>query len=161
MTKVNQAAFDIGQLAERLYQGYYLHSAMLEVAKHPNAERLAPSPEPGQFVPVGRVHRRDGSSHVYHFNHYLAWANNNSLVADDLVRVWLVGALLRLGDELARHDYFDHAPELELLRHLRNGVAHGNRFNITKDRLSLVSRAQSAGMGARVGRLRNHPLLAW
>ena len=37
-----------------------------------------------------------------------------------------------LGDELARpeHGYFDHAPILELVYHLRNGIAHGNRFNI-------------------------------
>ena len=31
---------------------------------------------------------------------------------------------------LKRHGYFDRAPELELLRHLRNGVAHGNLFRI-------------------------------
>jgi hypothetical protein len=44
--------------------------------------------------------------------------------------VFLAGALLTLGDALSSHRYFDHAPELELVRHLRNGVAHGNRFNI-------------------------------
>lgn len=130
MPKVNQAAFDIGQLAERLYQGYYLHSAMLEVAKHPNVEGLAPSIEVNQRVSVGRVYRNDGSTHTYHFTHYLTWVNN-PLVADDLVRVWLVGAFLRLGDELEQNEYFDRAPELELMRHLRNGVAHGNRFRIT------------------------------
>jgi hypothetical protein len=47
-----------------------------------------------------------------------------------LDRLWLVGALLTIGDALAKHSYFDHAPELELLRHLRNGVAHGNTFRI-------------------------------
>jgi hypothetical protein len=40
----------------------------------------------------------------------------------DLDRVWLVEALLALGDALKQHGYFDHAPELELLRHLRNGM---------------------------------------
>ena len=40
------------------------------------------------------------------------------------------GALLTLGDDLAQHDYFDRAPELELVRHLRNGIAHGNRIEI-------------------------------
>jgi hypothetical protein len=44
-------------------------------------------------------------------------------MVDDLDRVWLVGSLLAIGDALMRHCYFDHAPELELLRHLRNGVA--------------------------------------
>lgn len=47
-----------------------------------------------------------------------------------LERIWFVGALLTLGDALEEHDYFDRAPELELLRHLRNGVAHGNTFKI-------------------------------
>jgi hypothetical protein len=50
-----------------------------------------------------------------------------------------MGSLLTLGDELSAHDYFDRAPALELLYHLRNGVAHGNRFNVTKrgrDRLA-------------------------
>ena len=29
-------------------------------------------------------------------------------------------------------DYFGHVPEFEMIYHLRNGVAHGNRFNITR-----------------------------
>jgi hypothetical protein len=48
----------------------------------------------------------------------------------DLDRLWLVGALLTIGDALSTQSYFDHAPEPELLRHLRNGVAHGNTFRI-------------------------------
>jgi hypothetical protein len=44
--------------------------------------------------------------------------------------VWLASALLAVGDALAKNDYFDHAPALELVRHLRNGIAHGNRFDI-------------------------------
>jgi hypothetical protein len=52
-------------------------------------------------------------------------------MVEELARVWLVGALLRIGDALTKFDYFDHAPELELLYHLRNGVAHGNVFRFT------------------------------
>src|SRR5258708_40075092 len=48
----------------------------------------------------------------------------------DLERLWLVGALLTIGDALEKQSYFDHAPELELVRRLRNGVAHGNTFRI-------------------------------
>jgi hypothetical protein len=51
-------------------------------------------------------------------------------MVDDLDRLWLVGALLTIGDALKQHRYFDRAPELELLRHLRNGAAHGNTFRI-------------------------------
>ena len=44
--------------------------------------------------------------------------------------MWLTGSLLAVGDALEHHNYFDHAPELELVYHLRNGIAHGNRFDI-------------------------------
>ena len=37
-----------------------------------------------------------------------------------------------LGDQLAQHHYFDHAPILEVVYHLRNGIAHGNQFNINE-----------------------------
>jgi hypothetical protein len=43
-----------------------------------------------------------------------------------------MGALLTLDVELSTHHYFDQAPVLELVYHLRNAVAHGNQFNITK-----------------------------
>ena len=38
-------------------------------------------------------------------------------MGDDLERIWLVGALLAIGDSLAlkQNDYFDHAPELILI----------------------------------------------
>jgi hypothetical protein len=31
---------------------------------------------------------------------------------------------------LAAEDYFDRAPVLEMVRHLRNGIAHGNEFTL-------------------------------
>jgi hypothetical protein len=126
--KANQAAFDIGQTTERLAQGYYMHWAAIRVASHPRAVALSPN---GQIVPVGYVGRKDGTRHVFDFKHYLALAGNHPAMVDDLERVWLVGALLTLGDALQANDYFDHAPELELLYHLRNGVAHGNLFHLT------------------------------
>jgi hypothetical protein len=51
-----------------------------------------------------------------------------------------MGALLTLGDALQVHRYFDHSPELELIYHLRNGVAHGNRFTFTKAGKGMVGR---------------------
>jgi hypothetical protein len=52
-------------------------------------------------------------------------------VQREVLRSWAVGALLTLGDELSAHDYFDRAPLLELVYHLKNAVAHDNRFTIT------------------------------
>jgi hypothetical protein len=48
---------------------------------------------------------------------------------------WIVGAYLVVGDALQKHGiprkgYFDRAPELELIRHVRNGIAHNNHFRI-------------------------------
>ncbi len=45
-------------------------------------------------------------------------------------RAWCVSSLILLGDRLAAEGYFDRAPVLEMVRHLRNGIAHGNRFTL-------------------------------
>jgi hypothetical protein len=95
---VNQAAFDIGQMTERMVQGYFMHLAAIQVAKDPRAVALSPNVEPGQIVPVAYVARKDGTRHVFHFTHFLAQAGSNPAMVGDLDRVWLVGALLALGD---------------------------------------------------------------
>ncbi|MBO0695527.1 MAG: hypothetical protein J2P56_05435 [Verrucomicrobia bacterium] len=52
-------------------------------------------------------------------------------IREEFPRIWLTGALLAIGDALKENKYFDHAPELELVYHLRNGIAHGNCFEFT------------------------------
>jgi hypothetical protein len=134
--KANQAAFDIGQMTQRMVEGYFMHLAAIQVARDPRALALSPNVEPGQIVPVAYVGRKDGTRHVFHFTHFLAQTGSNPVMVDDLDRVWLIGAFLTIGDALKRHDYFNHAPELELLRHLRSGVAHGNTFRINLKHLA-------------------------
>jgi hypothetical protein len=131
--KVNQAAFDVGQMAQRMAEGYLMHVAAIQIATDPRASALSPAVKPGQLVPEGYVFRKDGTPHRFHFKHYLEKAASDPMMVDDLARIWLEGALLRIGDALAlpQNRYFDHAPELELLYHLRNGVAHGNVFKFT------------------------------
>jgi hypothetical protein len=128
--KANQAAFETGQLAERMAQGYFAHSAAIAIATHPQAQALSPATLPGMQVPLGFVRRKDGTEHAFDFRHFLRTAAAIPEIAAELPRVWLAGSLLAVGDALARYDYFDRAPELELVRHLRNGIAHGNRFDI-------------------------------
>lgn len=128
----NKAACEISQLAQRMADGYFVHYAALTVAGDPNALALAPKTLNRIFVPVGFVRRKDGTEHVFHFTHYLQLAQKNVEIMHDLKRVWLAAALLTVGDALSQHGYFDRAPELELVRHLRNGIAHGNRFRIDK-----------------------------
>ena len=128
--KANQAALECGQFAERMGQGYYVHMAVIGVASDPRAMALIPDLRPGYDVPVGFVRRKDGSEIGYWYDHFLEQAQTNPTMAAELERVWLTGALLAVGDAVSDCNYFDRAPELELLRHLRNGVAHGNRFRI-------------------------------
>ena len=51
---------------------------------------------------------------------------------DEMDRAWCVSSLVLLGDRLLAEGYYDRAPVLEMVRHLRNGIAHGNRFTIRK-----------------------------
>ena len=127
-------SFEIGRLAHRMAQGYYAHTAAVEVARDPRSKDLASTilqGIDGQPVSVGYVVRNNGTKHTFDFNYYLDYLNHQTMV-DDLARAWLVGSLLAVGDALAERDYLDHAPVLELLYHLRNGIAHGNKFNIDK-----------------------------
>ncbi|MGO9546752.1 MAG: hypothetical protein ACLPPF_18395 [Rhodomicrobium sp.] len=126
-TIVDQNAVDIATLTQRMVSQYFSHVTAMHVARDPRARKLGPQIEPGQNVPVLKIPRRDGNAMIMHFDHYLLEAQKTEL-REDFDRVWLIGALLRVGDALGANGYFGHAPEAEIIRHLRNGVAHGNRF---------------------------------
>ena len=130
MKKRYHAATEIGLLTSKLAQGYFAYSAAMIISTDARAIELAPKIEPGQIVPVGRVKHINGGEHTYDFLYYLNWAKTEKVITDELARIWFSGTLLRIGDLLAQNNYFDRAPELELIRHLRNGIAHGNRFRI-------------------------------
>jgi len=133
---INQVAWDIGRLAQRHAEGYYTHMAALHVAADPRAAALAPSLEPGPAMPVLRVPRGDGTDHTFSFNHFLSQVRKPQLV-EDFKRAWLASSLLTVGDALGAAHYFNRAPEAEpeaeLVRHLRNGIAHGNEFSMRGD----------------------------
>ena len=128
---VNNAAVEVATLTQRMTSQYFAHVASMYVARHPQAEAFAPPIEPGQSVPVIRIKRRDGNDMMMWFNHYLNEAKSTT-ARDDFDKVWLQGALLTVGDALGAHGYFDHQPEAEIIRHLRNAIAHGNHFNFHK-----------------------------
>jgi len=136
VTKANQAAFEVGQLTERMFHGYFARCAAIEVASNPEARKLVPRTLPGQLVPVGYITRKDGTQLGFHFPLYLDQARDNA----EFAKVWLVGSLLAVGDALKPYRYFDHAPELEMIYHLRNGVAHGNVFKLTNDGLDRLKK---------------------
>lgn len=122
--------YNVGILAQRLANGYYAHIAAMHVASDARAELLIPESMPGTSVSLGFVSRKDGTQHAFDFRHYLRLATSDPEITSELPKIWLAGALLTLGDCLAIHHYFDRSPILEFVRHLRNGIAHGNRFRI-------------------------------
>jgi hypothetical protein len=130
--KVNQNAFDAGQLAERLSQTYYSYLSVITVAADNRARLLVPEVKEGFIVPIGTVERKDGTAHAFNFDLFLSRVQDDASYLDEFKRTWLGGAVLVLGDKLAENQYFDRAPELELIRHLRNAVAHGNSFRIDR-----------------------------
>jgi hypothetical protein len=67
--KANQAAFEIGQVAQRMFEGYFAHVAAIQVAKDPRAAALSPNAQPGE-IPEGYVFRKDGGGrYTFHFTH--------------------------------------------------------------------------------------------
>ncbi len=49
----------------------------------------------------------------------------------DYYRMIIIAEISYIGDILARNSYFDKSPLLEFLRHFRNGLSHGNKFNFS------------------------------
>ncbi|MBK7393287.1 MAG: hypothetical protein IPI64_08290 [Chloracidobacterium sp.] len=122
------AAEEIAQLGEMLHHGYLAHHAQTTVASHSDAASLAPEIEDHQIVSVGYVDKTEGKPIEYSFPHFLKLAQDDPRVKAYSEQVWLAGALITLGDALESVEYLDHAPILEMIYHLRNGVAHGNKF---------------------------------
>ncbi len=126
----------IGQLAERLVSGYMAHLCLTSLLDEPIADSILVAID--QLYPPGRtgaghndiVLRKDGTAHFIWVPHFLRTVSQSPEYRSTQDRAFLAGALLELGDELARVGCVDRSPDLELLRHLRNGIAHGNRFSL-------------------------------
>ncbi len=128
----NPEALEVSRLADRIVDGFYAYAAALEIMNHPKVGSLLPKRADDNAMLVGVLKRKNGTQHEYNFTHYLDQARGDSETVVEISRAWAIGSLLRLGDALSIHDYFGHVPEFEMIYHLRNGVAHGNRFNITR-----------------------------
>jgi len=123
----NQAAAKVAQLARDMAAGYAAHITASRIAPRVDSDALV-----GFFAayPTDCVPRKDGTPWTFSTQDALYDAIARETIAEEFPRIWLTGALLAVGDALKDNGHFDRAPELELLRRLRNGVAHGNRFEI-------------------------------
>jgi hypothetical protein len=141
-------ALEVGLLAQRLVNDYVTFVALMDSALHPDSALRVPLPEPGHFVGVGYVRRKKGEPYAYYYAHYLSQSLESADVQrEEISRVWLSGALITLGDALTAESYFeDNAPELQLVRHMRNAVAHGNQFRIDTGALRLPAHNRLAFM---------------
>ena len=81
-------------------------------------------------VPIARIERLDGSHIAYDLSYAIRDLSPSERFKETHDRLWIGGALMTIGDALAQVRYLDDGPDLHFLRHLRNGVAHGNRFDI-------------------------------
>jgi hypothetical protein len=120
----------VGRMAQRLACGYYSFLVAHLVAVNPESINSLPPAKILGEDPTGEIERKDGSFHTLNLLYYLDLLRADQNLQRDFLRAWAMGALLTLGDELAKHGYFGHAPILELVYHLRNGIAHGNQFTI-------------------------------
>jgi hypothetical protein len=148
----NQAAHEIMTLIERMTSQYNSHFVAMLVARDPRAASLAPPVENGEMVPLFRL--PDGA--IAHFHHFLSECRNTE-TQKGFDSVWLVGALLTVDDKIKEKGYFGHAPEAEMVRHLRNGVAHGNKFKFNPNVINPATRklkhpATTARYAAELGR---------
>jgi hypothetical protein len=125
-------AFEIGQLAQSLARGYGASAASLEVLRHPHTmavvEQLEFERPAGELVAGHQIVRKDGTVILSNLSHYVREVEPEHEHRAMVDRLWWIGALLTLGDAIADAD-LDRGPDLEFIRHLRNGVAHGNRFH--------------------------------
>lgn len=116
-------------MARRLTSAVYVQAAVLDIMRDVRTLTFAPTPEIAGDRSAGFVYRRDGTPLAYDWRHHMEAARTDAALTAELERAELSSALLVLGDRLAAEGYFDRAPILEMVRHLRNAVGHGNRFS--------------------------------
>lgn len=130
----------VAELARQLANGYYAFVVAHLVAVNPKSINSLPDNGPPGRDPEGELKRLDGTAHKLNLRHYLDLLRENRDVQSNFLKLYATGAFLNLGNELQRHHYFDHSPLLELIYHLRNGVAHGNAFHIDKHGLERLAK---------------------
>lgn len=127
---LKKLAFETGHYIQSLTRGYYSHIAAISISKDPRAYDIMPPILSGHSVPIGIIKRKDNTFHAFHFTHFLDLIKTDPIISEQMEHIWFTGTILTICDRLEKNNYFDRAPELELLRYIRHGIAHGNRFRI-------------------------------
>lgn len=122
----------VANLVRTHFASYLAYLAMLEVSRDPRSDLLTPEVVEGASVPTVSVERRNGPDVHLDFRSALQVGRDHVLIRESIDRAYLMGVLLDVGDALARDGLYDGSPVLEFVYHLRNGIAHGNRFHFTR-----------------------------
>ncbi|AEF43129.1 hypothetical protein [Hoyosella subflava] len=80
------------------------------------------------------LNRRGGSHYTLSFREVVEGARHDKERQFAVVDSWLELAVIRVAAALGEHAYFDKAPVLVFLRHVRNGLAHGGQFTYQESR---------------------------
>ena len=122
---------DTAKMCQDLVAVIFGFDAAITLLSDDRVLNLIPDILPGKFVSVGSLVDRDGTIGAeYHFNYYLHQLRTEPRYWEGTKAIWASSCLIRLGDRLTHHGYFDRSPDLELIRHLRNAVAHNDKFRI-------------------------------
>jgi len=128
------APADIADLIDRL-KGYFALSAIgVALTVHSDAEELMR--QVGISVDDSiRLSRTKGyGDYELPLTSYARGSETTHQQRNAMLQSWLELTILHVGHKLAVYNYFDKAPVLVFFRHIRNGVAHGNRMNVRPDR---------------------------
>jgi hypothetical protein len=120
---------EIADMVDRLKHYYVLAGLALPLVGAPDADARvrAIGLDPDGSVRLGR---RDNSYYEgLRIRPALDMAQGNSGFNLDYLGGWVMLTLSWLGDALDDNNYFDRAPVLEAVRHLRNAASHGNTFH--------------------------------
>ncbi len=121
---------EIADLIDRLKGNYALSAIGLALTVNENAEDLMRQ----AGVSVGdsiRVSRSKGyGKYELAIAPYVKGVETAHEQQKAMVQSWLELSILHVGHQLHSNKYFDKAPVLVFFRHIRNGVAHGNRMNV-------------------------------
>jgi hypothetical protein len=129
---------ETSKLAGRLTRAYYSALVAHYVAANPNSAIPCHPLSRKEGGPLGRIPRKDGTWHTLSLRHYLDAYISDLGIQEDALWDAPTGALLMLGNKLTEYSYFDRLPLLELVRHVRNGLAHGNSFDIRGDTIDRI-----------------------
>jgi hypothetical protein len=125
--KKYKGAPEVADVLFALQQGIWSYEVMRKTA----AEAAASGTDSAKVNEQVTLASKSGYQRPYSAETFRNLGTNHPLLAPIFERAMIVGALIEAAETLKTpHEYFDHAPDLELIYHLRNGIAHGNRFNI-------------------------------